>query len=121
MPEVKCTADWGQIKVTSAKEIPLSEQRWAVISNLLGMMGGLSPEKVTYEAGAYEIKLHDGRKWNQTITFLSEEDDDPAMTFNVPDGWKLSEFVLQRDIRDWLVAAVVEFGMTEFRCTWEAA
>lgn len=52
----------------------------------------------------YEIKLRDGRKWTQTVIFSKAEptpgeDEDPMMSFNVSDDWKLTEFSSHRQVR----------------------
>lgn len=119
MPEVKYTADWGVLKVTTDKEMPLTNPRWAVIQNLLQLFGGaLIPDKLTYADGEYEIKLVDGRKWNQTFAFADPPTNDPSMTFDVSDPWMHSEWEKHRGIRDWIIEAVVDFGLTSFTCTW---
>lgn len=120
MPEVKYTADWGVLKVTSATEIPLTDNRWAVIQNLLRIFGEeLHPDKITYESGEYEIKLVDGRKWNQTITFPVPPTMNPSMTFDVSDPWTHEEWGWHQGIREWIINAVVDYGLSAFHCTWE--
>jgi hypothetical protein len=52
----------------------------------------------------YKINVLDGRIWKQTITF--DDLRNPAMTFNVNDLWRLTEFSQQRTLRDILVALV---------------
>ena len=64
--------------------------------------------RLTTDAGdsnvcTYRIEAADGRVWLQTLTFAGPADMNPTMTFQVNDAWKLSEFALQRPIRDALV------------------
>lgn len=66
-------------------------------------------------AFTYRIELKDGRVWSQTLEFDSAAD--PKMTFDVPNQWRLSEFQLQRSIRDQIVAIVPALGITEIRWT----
>ena len=77
-------------------------------------------DKVTFAASSsdanvftYEIKTVDGRKWDQTLYFGSSEE---QMSFEVGDLWSLSEFSLQRPIRDFLVDGVNTYGLTSFVC-----
>jgi hypothetical protein len=59
----------------------------------------------------YRIQAVDGRLWRQNITVLPA---DESHTFTPPDEWLLSEFILQRPIRDGLVLLVRQFGITSF-------
>lgn len=62
----------------------------------------------------YRVKLVDGRVWISSITFANPLDANPIATFTVSPGWKLTEFVPQRSIRDTLIALVVRVGLTKF-------
>lgn len=64
---------------------------------------------------SYEFTTQDGRTWSQIIKTSAQE---AAMTFNVPDFWRLSEFVLHRPIRDEVIAMIAEYGVTEISVTW---
>jgi len=70
------------------QKVPLSRLRFVVAPP------GDNPARYLYRINAI-----DGRVWSQFITFASATDRDPAMTFNVDPGWRLSEFELQRDLR----------------------
>lgn len=59
----------------------------------------------------YRIFASDGRLWRQNVTVLPT---DELHSFTPPDNWLLSEFVLQRPIRDGLVRLVRQFGVTSF-------
>jgi hypothetical protein len=63
----------------------------------------------------YQVKASDGLLWTQTITFASQADPDPQMTFSVLAGWKLSEFAQQRTIRDMLIKCVNLFGASTIK------
>ncbi len=55
----------------------------------------------------YSFVTRDGRVWNQTINFQNGV----SMTFSVPDGWRLEEFVPHRAVRDAFVLLVRDFGL----------
>jgi hypothetical protein len=62
----------------------------------------------------YRIVAVDGRVWLQDpVTFATPPTADPTMDFTAT-GWKLSEFALQREIRNFLVNLVVDVGLQEF-------
>jgi len=65
----------------------------------------------------YFIKLKDGRQWHQTLTFPSGGGE-PSMTFNVTDMWKLSEFALQRPLRDLVVKSISSLGVSDISVNW---
>lgn len=56
----------------------------------------------------YHIVSADGREWTQTIKISSTN---PEMNFDVPDFWRLSEFTLQRSIRDDIILLVLQHGV----------
>ncbi len=64
----------------------------------------------------YVITLTDLRKWKQDI--FMNLGNEPTMTFNVSDQWKLSEFALQRDIRDLVIDLIIRFDLTKFEVQW---
>ena len=66
----------------------------------------------------YGFIAKDGRTWSQVLNMSDPKD--PAMTFDVPDGWKLSEFEFHRNIRLRIIAIINEFEMKEFTVTFLA-
>jgi len=112
--------DGVAITIKSAQEIPLSSPIWGQLERIISNLNEISPDKVTFDSalGEYEVKLTDGRKWKQTITFGSPPNADPPMTFDVDDAWRASEFVRQRAMRDLIVSLVVTHGLTELKCDW---
>jgi len=58
---------------------------------------------------SYEFVALDGRIFRQGIFFNGDEE--PSLTFYVPDRWKLSEFILHRPIRDTVVALIKSAGL----------
>jgi hypothetical protein len=56
------------------------------------------------------------RSWNQVIQIPPSVE--ATMSFDVPSFWKLSEFSLQRPIRDLLITLVREFQLSECSVTW---
>lgn len=63
----------------------------------------------------YRIWLTDGRLWRQELTFASGNDPDPLLTFEVVPGWKLSEFVPHRELRDFMVQLRNQLGASVVR------
>jgi len=61
----------------------------------------------------YEFLAIDGRHWLQSIDIPSSGE--AHQSFNIPDFWKLSEFSLQRSMRDAVIALVKSHGLTLFR------
>lgn len=69
----------------------------------------------TYE---YKIEAVDGRVWTQAITFTASPDNDPPMTFDVPEGWRrVKEFQHHRALRDHLIK-MVNAGLTALEIVW---
>lgn len=64
----------------------------------------------------YELTFKDGRQWKQKITFDSPND--PLMTFNSVDIFRVSEFILQRALRDCFCAMQLQFDLSEITCTY---
>src|ERR1700693_2408700 len=75
----------------------------------------LSLQNRTGTVYAYSISAP-GRSWDQNINIPGTEE--ASMTFDVPSYWKLSEFSRQREIRDTLIALVVEFGLKTATIQW---
>lgn len=69
----------------------------------------------------YQIVLADGRRWKQTFRFFEMRDTDPVMTFDVTDGWKMSEFSLFRDVRDKIIAIQVQYGIKKLAVQYNEA
>lgn len=64
----------------------------------------------------YSFTSQDGRAWNQVLRIVNPAD--PSMTFDVPDFWKLSEFILHRSVRDSVTQLIVKFGVSKITVTW---
>lgn len=88
--------------------VPIAHFSFALATN--------PPEPETY---LYRIELVDGRLWRQRIDF-STTPDDPLMTFNVSDEWKVSEFALNRPTRDELVRLYTAVGLRALDITLES-
>lgn len=69
------------------------------------------------EGGYYSwrVWLQDGRLWQQTVTFSSDMDHDPGMTFHVPAQWRQTEFSALRELRQLAIDWRVGLGATLFR------
>lgn len=71
----------------------------------------LSDAGVEPKVFRYKIEADNGRIWKQTITFDNLQD--PQMTFEVADQWRLSEFSNQRNVRNVLVGYVAKYPTLE--------
>jgi hypothetical protein len=67
----------------------------------------------------YDFASLDGRTWHQILDF-SADDHDPTMTFEA-DAWKLSEFALNRPIRDQVVYMHWALGVVLVTCDFAPA
>lgn len=72
----------------------------------------------------YQFEAADGRTWEQVLTFdqtgTLAELSDPLQTFEVgTPGFRLSEFVHQRSVRDLMVKAFANFALRSLEITWE--
>ncbi len=65
----------------------------------------------------YRFIAKDGRRWRQTL-LLEPNQTDPAMTFAVPQGWKISEFNKHRPLRDLVIHIYLAFGLQDVQITW---
>lgn len=63
----------------------------------------------------YRIWLTDSRIWDQTLTFANAADSDPILSFSVSPGWKLSEFMPHRDLRDQVILLRNGSGLSSLR------
>ena len=75
----------------------------------------LSVSPLRYE---YRIDLVDGRVWLQFLDFVAFDDTDPKQEFDVSDGWKLTEYTLQRSIREALIGLVNAIHLETCEITW---
>lgn len=65
----------------------------------------------------YELTTADSRQWIQTIQF-DVTPNDPAQTFDVTSLWKLSEFTLNRPVRDGMIYLRNTYGVTKITGDW---
>lgn len=70
--------------------------------------------------GLYSFEFNDGpRHWNQTLGFVNADlASEPWQTFDVADHWLLSEFTLNRDVRDGAIGLIRKFQITLLKCEW---
>ena len=59
---------------------------------------------------AYEFTAQDGRAWKQKIRLVSEK---AEMTFHVTDFWRVSEFMVNRDVRDTVILMAKDYQLTK--------
>lgn len=64
------------------------------------------------------VMATDGRTWQETIRFSSDNDPNPHLTFNVPEGWLVTEVVGQKALKDAIVLARNQFGIMAFDIEW---
>jgi hypothetical protein len=114
MPTTELTTD--KIKVTVTTElvggsiVPANDPHLlSVLSSANAMHASvpLKQVKLAFDSGVqhtYRIEALDGRIWKQKLFFNVGAE--VTMTFDVTHQWKMSEFVLQRDVRDHLIDLV---------------
>ena len=107
-----------EIRVNAATNIPAGGSGLTNVTRLLEVLDSvvsILSVSVTTLAPLqyrYRIDLVDGRAWTQILTFASAADRNPSMTFAVPaPGWKLTEFVSQRDLRDAIIGLIADHGL----------
>ena len=64
----------------------------------------------------YTVKAGDGRTWKQTIVFTSPQDS--LHTFEVSPGWRKSEFVPMRPMRDEIERLITAVGCQKLVISW---
>lgn len=114
-----------EITLESVVYIRQSDEHFVQLGRLLDTMHGKTPISLfrfKLQAGStkvfnYRIDLMDTRSWIQIVDFTSDVND-PIMTFNVPNGWRLSEFANQREIRDILVLMHQKYTLSNCECKW---
>lgn len=101
------------------KSCTLPDETWVLLVNLVNQIPSLELFRLKKETGnswEYFLRLHDGRIWRQTINM--DQPSDPLLTFNIPAGWRMSEFFPHRLLRDGAIALIVShgaMGLTELR------
>ena len=96
--------------------VPLRIQE-VININIILPLSKVSFEKQAGGEFKYKLVFKDGRKWAQDITFTDVND--PIMTFNTNDLFQLSEFVLQRKLRDVLCDMHRQFDIESLVCTYD--
>lgn len=61
----------------------------------------------------------DGRIWRQAMVLASQLDTDPTITFNVSPGWRLSEILFTRPIREELLKLINTHYVTSVTVKYE--
>lgn len=64
----------------------------------------------------YRFAALDGRIWSQVLDF-TDKVDDPAMTFDVTDKWRVTEFKFHNPVRDQIVALHSAVSLESFEAT----
>jgi hypothetical protein len=67
------------------------------------------------ERYSYEFTTADGRKWEQNLFIRSGVE---TMTFAVSDEWKVSEFIVHRELRDDVFAIIKKYQVTDILAEW---
>lgn len=112
------------IIVEAANSLSMYDNEWVTFAAQIETLNSNMPMKsleYTQESTyvyKYKLKTKDNRVWKQTLTFAPENQTDPYMTFDVVDGFKLSEFKSHRDIRESIVSLTKRFGITKIECKW---
>lgn len=77
-------------------------------------------ERITFPSisFSYEFRSKDGRIWNQNVKNNPSNTDDPLMTFDCPQYWSLSEFILHRPVRDSTIRLDNRYGIEKIEVTF---
>lgn len=117
-----------RVIIRNVDGVSLDASHFASLITMLEQMSSVIPLRVfrvarneqTPTLYHYEFTALDGRTWDQDID-MSTAPSDPPMTFDVPTGWKPSEFILQRPIRDLIISLVTAYQITEVTVRWVEA
>lgn len=112
-----------QVDYTEAeyeKVVPDILQRMVGLALMAAQSAPLSKIKLKESAAPlvydYVITATDGRIWTQAVDFADL--DNPSMSFAVSPGWKKSEFVPLRPVRDEAEELVRKLGCKELVISW---
>jgi hypothetical protein len=110
------------LKITSSGTCSLDDSRVLTLLSLVKDMNTIVliddlifKESATPNLFDYKIVLKDTRQWKQTIDFSTGTGPNTTHTFNVNDGWKLSEYAPQRAIRDLLIVMKTDLGISDLK------
>lgn len=110
------------LKITSSVMCSMDDSRVLTLVSLVKAMNTVVllddivfKESATPDVFDYKITLKDGRQWKQTIDFTTGTGGNTTHTFNVGDGWKMSEYAPQRGIRDLLITMKADFDITDLK------
>lgn len=132
MAKIEVKDEQRRIEITSDVEIAHTQSEMSYINTLSLLSARLHniipvtrirfkrdavpepPYAVSYD---YTIWAADGRIWRQHMGFLSLVAE-AEMSFDVPDHWKLSEFSLQRELRDHFIRLVRDKQVSDADVRW---
>lgn len=123
--ETRWQFDHRELVLKSYRPVAAMNEAWEVLlkhakdAALLFDISGLvlhtnDPPPPPQSAGAlftYHITRNDGRVFNQTIEYQTWDDQDPSVTFDVPVGWRFSEFNILIPLRLAMVKMTNKFRM----------
>ena len=64
----------------------------------------------------YSMTAIDGRKWKQRFRMDAA---DALMNFNIDDYWRLTEFIIHRNLRDLLIAILWSYNVENITVDWK--
>lgn len=108
----------NEIVITSDIKLRVDDP---IIKELLGLLktltvnidSGLKELSASRTNGTtnYSFETNDGRLWNQTISFDQFPDPNPKQTFNITDGFRLTEFEPHEAVRDLIIRLYNEINL----------
>lgn len=123
MPEVTLKCNTIDLTVTCDSAVAVNDGDIDALVDALFVLNAAVPlSKFDVERDLVDATVHtykfvaaDGRKWSQSIW---QNGGEAEMTFDVPDRWKMSEFALNRPVRDACVALMASPGVSRIKARW---
>lgn len=110
------------VKIDATKDLPMALEPVQTLLRGVDALHAAVPLKefsVMFDVDhyVYHIETKYGRVWGQWL----RTEPPAAMTFNVPDYWRLDEFVPHRLVRDTVFLLIQHFFVTHIRITYPAS
>lgn len=119
MPSVYIEDALQTTEIECAQPLPANATELLAISSQLALLNQQTPLKkftLKLPAGAaeylYEIELKDGRVFKQKLR-TNGSVEECEMSFNVPDFWKVKEFIPHRVLRNNCLNVILQYGVTK--------
>lgn len=102
----------GQASLDMLKQLGVLRTTYDIVSVKMNRQG--NPLDFHFK---YETERNDGRIFKQTMTFFDWNDTNPLITFDVPVGWKASEFGGIQSARLTVVKMINSYHCTDIEMT----